>query len=451
MIATANKSSEKFRTMAERLESTIAQKRGPRQENTPKRQREAMSQRIEADHLDRVRRALLALADGHESGTLTADLRGIKSKAELEPMLRTEIFSGGYYHVADTGKFRDHSDTAVALRTLMEHRATPEARQAIAAAAERDRLRTLEADLKFTRIPGFFPTPPAVIDRMLELAEIGPEHSVLEPSAGKGDILDRVRELTEDYRYCEISHTLVDVLKAKGYDRPASDDFLECSDAWAADRIVMNPPFEKGQDVAHIRKAYDMLKPGGRLVAVCSAGSFGSRRPTAARFSDWLSEVEGEVHDLPAGSFKNAFKSTGVSVKLVVIDRPDDPRGATVRTADTSTPGNRPGSAREQSGAPEPPPAAPAIRPETAPSPARPLAESQNVSANARPSTPPEPAGSFSEVPTRSNEVFALSNPPAKPRRATFPSLSATRQRQLFSGLDCLPDQKDLFATNGEG
>jgi len=34
----------------------------------------------------------------------------------------------------------------------------------------------------------------------------------------------------------------------------------------------MNPPFENGADIKHIQHAMKMLKPGGRLVAICANG-----------------------------------------------------------------------------------------------------------------------------------------------------------------------------------
>jgi 16S rRNA G1207 methylase RsmC len=50
-------------------------------------------------------------------------------------------------------------------------------------------------------------------------------------------------------------------------------DFLALSEGLGQfDRIVMNPPFDHDTDIDHIRHAYRMLKPGGRLVAICANG-----------------------------------------------------------------------------------------------------------------------------------------------------------------------------------
>lgn len=44
---------------------------------------------------------------------------------------------------------------------------------------------------------------------------------------------------------------------------------------------------------------------------------------------------------------------------------------------------------------------------------------------------------------------FRLENTPPKPKPLTFES-SKDRQRVLFTGLDCLPGQQDLFDCDGE-
>lgn len=75
------------------------------------------------------------------------------------------------------------------------------------------------------------------------------------------------------------------------------------------DRIVMNPPFENGSDIKHIRHALTFLKPGGRLVALCAAGS---RQEEA--FQDGASVFM----RLPPGAF--ADQGTNVNVAIVVID-----------------------------------------------------------------------------------------------------------------------------------
>jgi len=48
------------------------------------------------------------------------------------------------------------------------------------------------------------------------------------------------------------------------------------------------------------------------------------------------------------------------------------------------------------------------------------------------------------------DEGYALTNPPPRLPEWRVPPSENTRQRVLFSGMDCLPGQQDLFETDGE-
>lgn len=178
-----------------------------------------------------------------------------------------------------------------------------------------------ERELKGKKIPGFFPTPRGLIDQMLDHADIKPGMSVLEPSAGKGDILDAITERHADddlkTHAIEPSSSLREILGMKGHNLVDSD-FMQHSGQY--DRIVMNPPFERGQDMEHVKHAFSMLKPGGRLVAVMAGGNSGKR----PEFDNWVFEQGGTSEQLPEGSFSgaDAFRQTGVNTKLVIMDKP---------------------------------------------------------------------------------------------------------------------------------
>lgn len=120
----------------------------------------------------------------------------------------------------------------------------------------------------------YFPTPPALAQRVVELAQIEPSHSVLEPSAGQGGIADQL-PAAERATCVEISKLHCDILRAKGFE-VAHADFL----AWAPtapkfDRVVMNPPFSEGRALAHLNAAASLVKPAGRLAAVLPASMKG--------------------------------------------------------------------------------------------------------------------------------------------------------------------------------
>lgn len=109
----------------------------------------------------------------------------------------------------------------------------------------------------------------------------------------------------------EISHPLAEALRTR---YPHCD--VRCADVLTLgdelgqfDRIVMNPPFAHGADIDHIKHAYRMLKPGGRLVAICANGP---------RQQEVMGEICSAWIDLPAGSFKG--QGTNVNAALVVID-----------------------------------------------------------------------------------------------------------------------------------
>jgi ubiquinone/menaquinone biosynthesis C-methylase UbiE len=152
---------------------------------------------------------------------------------------------------------------------------------------------------------------------MVALADIRPGQQVLEPSAGTGRIIDAIRRNAHGYAItavelnCNMAHRLrtVDCV-----DDTRQADFLECNgDLGTFDRIVMNPPFANGDDIKHIMHALKMLKPRGRLVAICANGSRqnGKLRP--------LVEARGGIwEELPPDTFIGA--GTGVRTVLLMLD-----------------------------------------------------------------------------------------------------------------------------------
>lgn len=179
-------------------------------------------------------------------------------------------------------------------------------------------------DLIGRNIAGFFPTPRPIVDRMISAAALEPGQAILEPSAGKGDIAEAIREAEPQAKLdvIEVVPTLREILRLKGFELVDSD-FLEHAGEY--DRILMNPPFENGADIEHVRHAYDLLKPGGRLVAIMSEGPFFRQARKDEAFRQWLDSVDGHSEKLPPDSFagKDAFRQTGVATRLVTIQKPE--------------------------------------------------------------------------------------------------------------------------------
>ena len=190
------------------------------------------------------------------------------------------------------------------------------------AKGQEDPVRKAERSLIGKKIPGFFPTPVNHVDDMIDHADIKPGMDVLEPSAGKGDILDRLALASPESNVhgLELDRTFSDVLSAKGHNVEFGD-FMDHKGEY--DRVVMNPPFEKRQDAEHVMHAHSLLKSGGRLVAIVGNGSLQSSDKKAKAFQDFIDEHGGEIHEMPAGSFagNDAFRKTGVNTSIVVVDK----------------------------------------------------------------------------------------------------------------------------------
>lgn len=188
---------------------------------------------------------------------------------------------------------------------------------------EVDKVKKLERALVGRKNIGidFFPTPKETAQLMVDEAGITEGMDVLEPSAGNGNIADAIKETGVQPDVIELSSALSEVLEAKGYDVVASD-FMDF-DGKKYDRIVMNPPFSNGMDGDHVQHAYELLKPGGRIVAIVGEGTFIRNDKKAVAFREWLDEVGGTEEKLNQGTFQDRtlLNTTGANARLVIIDK----------------------------------------------------------------------------------------------------------------------------------
>ncbi|HDR9163657.1 TPA: SAM-dependent methyltransferase [Burkholderia vietnamiensis] len=165
---------------------------------------------------------------------------------------------------------------------------------------------------------GYFPTPPAVVERLVELADMRSGHRMLEPSAGRGNIASAFPDAIIDCY--EILPDNVAALKAFGHSNwnVTQADFLQVEPKPVYSRVVMNPPFEKRADIHHVKHALQFLIPGGLLVSVMSAAvSFRTDR-LATEFRELIEERGGSIEPVPEGS----FKSSGTMVSTVIVTIP---------------------------------------------------------------------------------------------------------------------------------
>jgi protein-L-isoaspartate O-methyltransferase len=174
---------------------------------------------------------------------------------------------------------------------------------------------SLRGGVSVVAVPQLFPTPAALAARMVALADISPADRVLEPSAGTGAILKALPDSSAKVAV-EINPGLIEGLTRMGVSGLLihEADFLRCNgELGSFDRIVMNPPFKDGADIAHILHAVRFLKAGGRLVALCADG------PRQAEKLRALAEgCGGSWESLPEGTF--AEHGTNVRVAMLVIE-----------------------------------------------------------------------------------------------------------------------------------
>lgn len=326
---------------ADNLQASIDAKRRDRLENTPKRAREGMSARIDANNLERAQQALRALAAGWRSGTIPQILRKLKAVSQVAPLVRHGIVSNSYYHVSSNDTYSDTSPLGVAMQSFVNQWLSQNSEHGQRSAAQKraDLLREKLNDAKLCGIEGYFPTPIDVASQMLELSDIGPNMTVLEPSAGTGDLAWAIlgAEPTVELTCIEVRPRFVEIMQLRFAEEKhvaiMQRDFLDqvwgCT-RWVTesklepggfDRIIMNPPFERGQDCEHVMHAYQHLAPGGRLVSVMSAGAVTGGNGIRGKFADWLGSIDHEIVDLPAESFRSS--GTLASTALIVINKPD--------------------------------------------------------------------------------------------------------------------------------
>jgi protein-L-isoaspartate O-methyltransferase len=170
---------------------------------------------------------------------------------------------------------------------------------------------TLRQGVQVVTAPQLFPTPPELAARMVALADIQPGHDVLEPSAGTARIIRAIREgqPQASITAVELKAHLAEILRSAYRVPTHCRDFLQCNgELGTFDRVLMNPPFQNAEDIKHIRHAMQMLKPGGRLVAICANGP---------RQREQLMPIAAEWIDLPPGTFSDS--GTEVNAAMLVI------------------------------------------------------------------------------------------------------------------------------------
>lgn len=156
-------------------------------------------------------------------------------------------------------------------------------------------------------------TPEGLAKEIVTLSGIDSNSRVLEPEAGIGNIADEAREITEHVDCIERMYDFREILKLKKH-HVISHDLLETESEPVYDAVLMNPPFS--EECEHIQKAFEFVRPGGSLVAVCSNCIQWKENRRYSQFRDWLAE---HTHSIVEANAK--FEMTGVHTVILVMDK----------------------------------------------------------------------------------------------------------------------------------
>lgn len=314
---------ERLRALADGMAEEIESKLNPSIGNqNPTRRRHAIAESMRQDGrtLDLARTILRAAADCHEGASRPAWLGELDSPPA--PSLLTVTTKKAAIDYA-----RTHGQ---AVREAMARAgSTPTAPD------WKGRYRAAIGSLIGAKYDGFFPTGDKLAARVAELAQLSGDEplQILEPSAGTGAlVLAAIERINAGSKIWTVERVpalsaVLDIL-AEGHpgqvENLGTGDFLayedgEFSGPGEFDRIVMNPPFEKGQDMQHVQAAYSLLKPNGILVAIVCENCFYRTDGEYPDFRDWLASNGAEIEKAPEDAFTGTIRGTKTAARVITL------------------------------------------------------------------------------------------------------------------------------------
>lgn len=180
--------------------------------------------------------------------------------------------------------------------------------------------------------PDFFPTPSRLAGKMVALVDWKNDKkgikTMLEPSAGKGDLVDCTKfrtfnghrlERRIDIDCIETDPNLRHILAGKGY-RVVHDDFLRFNTHKRYDLILMNPPFSEGAE--HLLKAISLQQDGGQICCLLNAETIRNPYTNVRRFLRQKLDELGAKIVYVRDAFARAERRSDVEVAIVHIKIP---------------------------------------------------------------------------------------------------------------------------------
>lgn len=181
----------------------------------------------------------------------------------------------------------------------------------------------------------FYPTPKSLLNKIFDGVDWKQVDTILEPSAGKGDIIEFIQNSEEAHRYhhnfeidcIEKDPNLQAVLKQKGF-RLVHDDFFTFHTWKQYDLIVMNPPFSCGDK--HLLNALKLQEDGGNVICILNAETLKNpysvtRQALAFRLEDLHADVSYMQNE-----FVSAERKTSVEIAVVKVSIPKKERDSRI-------------------------------------------------------------------------------------------------------------------------
>lgn len=165
----------------------------------------------------------------------------------------------------------------------------------------------------------FYPTPKAVIEMMTAGIEIKGK-VFLEPSAGKGDIVDYlVQNGAKQVIASELHKELRMILENKC--QVIGSDFFQVTEEQVShvDYIIMNPPFSNASK--HIQHAWNIAPGGCQVIALCNIETVKNRYSSSRTTLGEIIDKNG-YHQNIGNMFSDSERETDVEVALVNLFKP---------------------------------------------------------------------------------------------------------------------------------
>ncbi len=174
----------------------------------------------------------------------------------------------------------------------------------------------------------FYPTPRELLEIIFHDTDWKEISTILEPSAGNGDICDYMIEKAGEYPHynrsldidcIEINRNRQAMLKGKGY-RVIYDNFLDFQTYKQYDLIAMNPPFAEGEK--HLLKALEIQKNGGNIMCILNAETLKNPYTNERKLLMRKLKEYGAVVEYRQSAFSQAEIRTDVEVAVIKVSIP---------------------------------------------------------------------------------------------------------------------------------